>query len=143
MNDLIEKIEYYLHLNVMGKVSDRLTLDYISAEINNHTKKVFICSNYRGDVETNVENALYRCKKATTHDYLPIAQHLYFPQFLDDDNPSERESGITCGIDILNDCDELWICSENVSDGMKQEMLYAREQGIPIIKKVGRLRESQ
>ena len=136
MTSLIEKIEYYLHLNIMGKVSDRLTLDYISTEIRNHTKKVFICSNYRGDVETNIENALYWCKEATNQGYLPIAPHLYFPQFLDDDIPSERESGIAWGIDILNDCDELWVCSENISGGMKQEIEYAKTQGIPIIKRV-------
>ena len=136
VNDLVEKIEYYLHLNIMGKVSDRLTLDYISTEINHHTEKVFICSNYRGDVETNVDNALYWCKKATNQGYLPIAPHLYFPQFLDDDIPSERESGIAWGIDILNDCDELWICSKDISDGMKREIEYARTQGIPIINKV-------
>ena len=136
MTSLIEKIEYYLHLNIMGKVSDRLALDYISAEINNHTKKVFICSNYRGDVETNVKNAIHWCKEATNQGYLPIAPHLYFPQFLDDDIPSERESGIAWGIDILNGCDELWICSENISDGMKQEIEYAKTQGIPIIKRV-------
>ena len=136
MTSLIEKIEYYLHLNIMGKVSDRLTLDYISTEINNHTKKVFICSNYRGDVETNVKNALHWCKEATNQGYLPIAPHLYFPQFLDDDIPSERESGIAWGIDILSDCDELWICSENISGGMKREIEYARGQGISIINKV-------
>ena len=136
MTRLIEKIEYYLHLNIMGKVSDRLTIDYISAEINNHTKKVFICSNYRGDVETNVKNAIHWCKEATNQGYLPIAPHLYFPQFLDDDIPSERESGITWGIDILSDCDELWICSKDISDGMKREIEYARAQGIPIIKRV-------
>ena len=136
MTSLVEKIEYYLHLNIMGKVSDRLTLDYISTEINNHTEKVFICSNYRGDVETNVDNAIHWCKKAINQGYLPIAPHLYFPQFLDDGIPSERESGITWGIDILNDCDELWVCSENISDGMKQEIVHAREQGIPIIKRV-------
>ena len=137
MTSLIEKIEYYLHLNIMGKVSDRLALDYISTEINNHTKKVFICSNYRGDVETNVENAIHWCKKATNQGCLPIAPHLYFPQFLDDDIPNERELGIAWGIDILSDCDELWICSENISDGMKREIEYARTQGIPIINKVG------
>ena len=137
MTSLIEKIEYYLHLNIMGKVSDRSTLDYISAEINNHTKKVFICSNYRGDVETNVKNALYWCKEATNQGYLPIAPHLYFPQFLDDDIPSERELGIAWGIDILSDCDELWVCSENISDGMKREIEYPRGQGMPIINKVG------
>ena len=136
MNNLVEKIEYHLHLNIMGKVSDRLTLDYISAEINNHTKKVFICSNYRGDVETNIENAIYWCKKATNQGYLPIAPHLYFPQFLDDDIPNERELGIAWGIDILNECDELWMCSENISDGMKREIEYARTQGIPVINKV-------
>lgn len=136
MKNLIEKIEYYLHLNIMGKVSDRLTLDYISAEINNHTKKVFICSNYRGDVETNVDNAIHWCKKATNQGYLPIAPHLYFPQFLDDDVLNERELGIAWGIDILSDCDELWICSKNISDGMEREIVHARGQGIPIIKRV-------
>ena len=35
MNNLVEKIEYHLHLNIMGKVSDRLTLDYIELEIKN------------------------------------------------------------------------------------------------------------
>ena len=100
-------------------------------------EKVFICSNYRGDVETNVENALYWCKEATNQGYLPIAPHLYFPQFLDDDIPSERELGIAWGIDILSDCDELWICSKDISDGMKREIEYARTQGIPIINKVG------
>ena len=138
MTRLIEKIEYYLHLNIMGKVSDRTTLDYISAEINNHTKKVFICSNYRGDVESNVKNAIHWCKKATNQGYLPIAPHLYFPQFLDDDIPNERELGIAWGIDILNDCDELWVCSKDISDGMKREIEYARGQGIPIIKRVRR-----
>ena len=99
-------------------------------------EKVFICSNYRGDVESNVKNAIHWCKEATNQGYLPIAPHLYFPQFLDDDISSERESGITWGIDILNGCDELWICSENISDGMEQEILHAREQGMPIIKRV-------
>ena len=67
---------------------------------------------------------------------LPIAPHLYFPQFLDDDIPSERELGIAWGIDILNGCDELWICSKDISGGMEQEIVHARGQGIPIIKKV-------
>ena len=38
MTHLIEKIEYYLHLNIMGKVSDRLTLDYIELEVKNWNK---------------------------------------------------------------------------------------------------------
>ena len=38
MNNLVEKIEYHLHLNIMGKVSDRLTLDYIELEVKNWNK---------------------------------------------------------------------------------------------------------
>src|SRR5699024_6486727 len=99
-------------------------------------EKVFICSNYSGDVETNVKNALYWCKEKTNQGYLQIAPHLYFPQFLDDDISRERESGIVWGIDILNECDGLWICSENITNAMKREIEYARGQGIPIINKV-------
>lgn len=40
MTRLIEKIEYHLHLNIMGKVSDRLTLDYIEMEIREYQKSI-------------------------------------------------------------------------------------------------------
>ena len=52
---------------------------------------VYICSPYAGDIETNVEAARRYSRFAVDTGYLPIAPHLLFPQFMDDDNPEERE----------------------------------------------------
>ena len=99
-------------------------------------KRVIIESPYAGSIELNVRYARECLKDSLERGEAPIASHLLHTQVLDDNIPSERESGIAWGIDILNGCDELWVCSENISDGMKREIEYARTQGIPIINKV-------
>ena len=73
---------------------------------------VYICSPFSGDVETNVANARRYSRYAVDKGYIPIAPHLLFPQFLDDENPEERvwkqksnaPSGraITCAISQKN-----------------------------------------
>jgi hypothetical protein len=55
---------------------------------------VYICSPYSGDVEGNVAAARRYSRFAVEQGYIPIAPHLLFPQFLDDDNPDERELGL-------------------------------------------------
>lgn len=47
--------------------------------------KVYICSPYRGDTETNIRKAQQYCKQAIKENHIPIAPHLYFPQILDDE----------------------------------------------------------
>ena len=42
---------------------------------------------YAGDVTANVENARRYSRFAVDAGYIPIAPHLLFPQFLNDDNP--------------------------------------------------------
>lgn len=72
-------------------------------------KKIFICSALRGDLKTNITMAEEYCRWAMiTHGVLPIAPHVYFTRFLDDDSPDERELGIRAGLELLRDCNELW-----------------------------------
>ena len=47
---------------------------------------VYICSPYAGDVATNVENARRYSRFAVDMGYIPIAPHLLFPQFLNEDS---------------------------------------------------------
>ena len=55
---------------------------------------VYICSPYSGDIETNVQNARKYCRFAVDSGCVPIAPHLLFPQFMTDNNPTERELAI-------------------------------------------------
>lgn len=97
------------------------------------SKLVYICSPYRGNVEENTKNArAYSLKAMTEHpDVIPIAPHLLFTQFLDDNDPEQRRIGLDAGLDLLSICDELWVYGEP-SEGMAAEIRLAEELCIPI-----------
>ena len=67
-------------------------------------KYVFICSPYRPvgeDPETelrkNIDQAKRACRLAVSRGLIPLAPHLYFTQFLDDNDPQERKFGQQAG----------------------------------------------
>ena len=95
-------------------------------------QKVFICSPFAGDMESNVEKALRYCRFALGKGKLPIAPHCYFPRFMDDGNPAERELGIFFGLRLLHECREVWVFGTRISEGMKREILAAKKRGIKI-----------
>ena len=64
-------------------------------------EKVFICSPYRGDVKKHVEQARYYSRMAAVCGYCPVTPHLFFPQFLKDDDPQERIKAIKLGIELM------------------------------------------
>ena len=49
---------------------------------------------------------------------LPIAPHIYFTQFLNDNDETQRLIGIKMGIELLKECDIIYvyIISENTRD---------------------------
>lgn len=93
-------------------------------------KKVFICSPYRGDTSRNIEQAKRYARFAYGCKYLPIVPHLYFPSFLSDDVPSERMDGIMLGLELMKQCEEIWIFGCRITDGMAFELAMARQLGI-------------
>lgn len=96
-------------------------------------KKVFICSALRGDIQVNIAKAAEYCRWAMiTHGALPIAPHIYFTQFLDDGSPAERELGIRAGLELLRNCDELWVFGDRVTEGMHREINMARSLEIAV-----------
>lgn len=104
-------------------------------------RKVFICSPFRGIAATpegakenyqkNIAIAKGACRLATALGFIPYCPHLYFPRFLVDSSPDEREAGIRMGLTWLEQCDELWVIGRRISEGMKQEIARAEELGIP------------
>ena len=87
---------------------------------------VYICSKYRGDIEANTKKARQYCRYALNQGCVPIAPHLLFPQFMDEE--SERELAMEADLQILSRCDEIWICGDEISAGMAAEAAFAKER---------------
>lgn len=88
---------------------------------------VYICSPYSGDVEGNTQRARAYCRYAVDKGRIPLAPHLYFPQFLDD--RTERSLALFMDIVLLSKCAELWVFGETISEGMQKEIRYAQRKG--------------
>ena len=94
--------------------------------------KVFISSPFAGNVESNIENAKKYCAFAVNEGYIPYAPHLFFPQFMNDNDVIQRQLGIHMGKEFLKICKEVWVFGKRVSAGMAEEIELANMLGIPI-----------
>ncbi len=95
-------------------------------------KLVYICSPLRGDVERNIRKANGYCLFAATKSAVPIAPHVMFTGFLDDNILEEREMGLAMGLELLKCCSELWAFGSRVSAGMLAEIEAAKRLNIQI-----------
>ena len=75
---------------------------------------IYICSPYAGNTEENITFVRQACCYA-------IRQ-----------GPEEREIGIRLGMEVLRRCEEVWICGDQMSEGMKWEAEYAKAREIPV-----------
>ncbi len=92
---------------------------------------VYICSPFsKGNVEQNIENARKYCRLAVDKHCIPIAPHLLFPQFMNEE--TERETALFMGIVLLTKCAEIWVFGSYISSGMAAEIEKAKKKGIPI-----------
>ena len=97
-------------------------------------RRIFICSRYVGDIERNVKTALALCRMAVEAGYAPFAPHLLYTRFLDDDDPVQRDLGISLGLHFMEACDEVWVyIGDGISDGMQREIAHARLLGKLIV----------
>lgn len=94
---------------------------------------VYICSPLRGDIELNMKRARAYCAYAVKQGVNPIAPHLLYTQFLDDNSESDRELAIKLDLELLSKCDELWVFNiYGISQGMQAEIAYAVQHDIPL-----------
>ncbi len=93
-------------------------------------RMIYICSPLRGDVRRNIAKANFYSRFAYEKGNLPLAPHTIFPQFLNDEEPKERKSGMEMGLQLLEVCNELWVFGPIITDGMKAEIEYARKHGM-------------
>lgn len=105
-------------------------------------KKIFVCSPYRPTSKTeecrkdelaaNISRAEKACRILATLGFLPLAPHLYFTQFLKDEDAQERNTGMKLGTRWLEDADELWVFGNTISEGMAAEIEMAHELNKPV-----------
>ena len=86
---------------------------------------VYICSPYSGDVERNVQKARVYSRYAVDAGVIPIAPHLLFPQFMEEE--TERDLAMFMDIAVLSKCKELWVFGEPTA-GMQSEIAYAKRK---------------
>lgn len=95
---------------------------------NTYLPLVYIASPFAGDTERNTERARGYCRFAVSNGCLPLAPHLLYPQFMDDDDKEQREQGIRFALILLAKCDELWVFGNIVSEGMSREIAKAKRK---------------
>lgn len=104
--------------------------------MNERKKKIYIISRYRGssprEVDFNKKVARYCARCIAEEGNRPVAPHLFYTQFLNDDMELEREAGLDMGIQDLQECEEflLVVVDGVISDGMKSEIAEVSRRGM-------------
>lgn len=93
---------------------------------------VFICSPYAGNIRRHTEQAREYCRYAVEKNCIPIAPHLFFPQFMEEADPAQRKLGIFFGLVLQSKCKEVWVFGGNITKGMAVEIEKAHERGLPV-----------
>ena len=65
--------------------------------------------------------------------YVPISPMLVFPKFMSEPAGIKRDHAMAFCLSLLHACDEIWVCSREISDGMADEISYAAEHGIKVV----------
>ena len=93
---------------------------------------VYICPPFTGDVEGNMERTRQFCRFALEHGQIPLAPHLMFPQFVNDEDPEERNLALFMDIVLQGKCQELWVLGDVISEGMSVEIETAKRRRQPV-----------
>ena len=91
---------------------------------------VYICSPFSGDISGNIDKAKKYSRFAVDQKAIPLAPHLLFPQFMDED--TERELAVFMDMVLLGRCKEVWVFGSHISDGMAAEIEKAKRKQIRI-----------
>lgn len=81
---------------------------------------VYICSPYRDNPRVNVMRARQYCRYAISRGRIPLAPHLYFPQFISE--VTEREKAMAMNFELLKLCKETWVFGDRITEGMAEEI---------------------
>lgn len=122
--------EHYLDLTAAEALANVAREERVKA--NKYRPLAYICSPYAGEVEYNISRARGYCRLAVNKGYIPLAPHLHYPQFLEDDDQEQRKLGLFFALVLLGKCDEIWVFGSRISEGMARELEAAERRSILI-----------
>ena len=93
---------------------------------------VYICSPFSGDIENNNKRTRAFCRFALDKGNIPLAPHLMFPQFMDDSLGEDRQTAMFMNLVLLSKCAQLWVFGSVRSEGMQQEIKWAKRRHMTI-----------
>jgi len=99
-----------------------------------YVKFIYVCSPYRGDVVINMNFAQECCRMIFKQHDVPIAPHLYFPMFMNDNIKEVREFAFELNKLLIDMCDYMIVFGLEVSEGMQMEIDYAHSIRKKVIK---------
>jgi hypothetical protein len=80
---------------------------------------VIVESPFSGDMEANRKYAIRACADCLNRGEVPYASHLFFPQFLNELAPEQRELGLTAGYALWKIASKIvFYCDLGISSGM-------------------------
>lgn len=82
---------------------------------------VYICSPFSGDIEGNKQKAAEFAHFAYKQGCIPMTPHLLFP-FMNDESKEERALALHMDIVLMGKCQEVWVLSEKITEGMAAEI---------------------
>lgn len=98
------------------------------------TLRVYVCHPFSGDVVTNREKVRSICENLKLEgkgNILPVAPHLYLPEFVDEF--SERDIALRFCLSLLECCQLVYVYG-NPTAGMQIEIEHAEEKGITVVR---------
>ena len=94
------------------------------------TRRIYVCHPFAGDPDRNADRVRTICRALTESGFVPLAPHLYLPQFLDE--ATERETALRLCLELVASCDEVRVYGGPISAGMRQEIARAEALGVPV-----------
>ena len=105
-------------------------------------KLIYVCSPCRGNppysrgkTDRNIKKAENFCRDVIREGHIPFAPHYLYRDLFDESKPTQRASAVELGLRHLRMCDEVWVFSMIISEGMAAEIKLAKELGIPVVNK--------
>ena len=93
-------------------------------------RRVYVSHPFAGDPKGNIERVRGISRQLAAEGVLPVAPHLYLPQFLDE--RTERDAALRLCLELLGTCDEVRVFGAAISPGMQREIEHARAHGLPV-----------
>ncbi len=98
---------------------------------------IYVCSPYRGDIRKNTKYAIECCRKVMDSGKVPIAPHLFFPHFIDEE--TERGKALRMNESLIDVCQAVWVFGDVITDGMRYEIDYAEKSGKKVVRMGGKI----